>query len=58
MRVNSKNSSTDLFGEVFVESCTPTWTYLELSQMDVGQFFDLLGFENRGKLEELTSISQ
>jgi hypothetical protein len=21
---------------------TPTWTHLELSQMDVGQFFDLL----------------
>ena len=37
---------------------TPTWTYLELSQMDVGQFFDLLRFENRSKLEELTIISK
>ncbi len=37
---------------------TPTWTYLELSQMDVGQFFDLLRFENRGKIEELTLISK
>jgi hypothetical protein len=31
----------------------PALTYLERSQMDVGQFFDLLRFENRGKLEEL-----
>jgi hypothetical protein len=36
----------------------PVLTYLELSQSDVGQFFDLLWFENRSKLEELTNISK
>jgi hypothetical protein len=49
-----KNSST----LSTVDGNTPTWTYLELSQMDVGQFFDMLRFENRGKLEELSIISQ
>ena len=54
-----------VLGETLCTQCaqnhsmyTPTWTYLELSQMDVGQFFDLLRFENRGKLEELSIISK
>ena len=47
--------STPIWGLIV---STPTWTYLELSQMDVGQFFDLLRFENRGKLEELSIISK
>ncbi len=30
---------------------TPSWTYLELPQIDVGQFFDLLRFENQRQIK-------
>jgi NDP-sugar pyrophosphorylase family protein len=37
---------------------TPSEREVEPPQTDIGQFFDLLRFENRSKLEELFIISQ
>ena len=38
--------------------CIPTWTYLELSQMDVGQFFDLVRFEmNPHSISQLVDVN-
>jgi len=35
---------------------TPKATLAERSQMDVGQFLEMLRFENRSKLEELPDV--
>jgi hypothetical protein len=37
-------------------SCTPKATLVERSQMDVGQFLEMLRFENRGKFDELSDV--
>lgn len=38
-------------------TCAPKEIHVELSQLDVEQFLEMLQFENRSKLEELALIS-